>query len=154
MTRFNGKNKRRMHTAPIKSIVLKIVPELIKKFDSQEGKPMWLYGAEQKFASLQEAVDCLFPMYPALKPYATLGAIELARREAEKAAQEEDEANMASRTTDLYWDCECEDSYIHPRSEEICGSCGTKREDGPDSHVSEVKAMGYTLEVANESAAA
>lgn len=42
-------------------------------------------------------------------------------------------------TTKKYWDCECDINYIHSRAEEKCFNCGTRREDGPDSIVSEVE---------------
>ena len=39
-----------------------------------------------------------------------------------------------------YWDCECEQNYIHPKTEAGCSVCGMNElEDGmPDSHVLEV----------------
>lgn len=43
-----------------------------------------------------------------------------------------------SITTGTYWDCNCERDYIHPRNLLNCGVCGARREDQPDSRVSEV----------------
>jgi hypothetical protein len=40
--------------------------------------------------------------------------------------------------TNLFWDCECPDYYIHPRGEDYCSLCDSEREDQPDSIVSEV----------------
>lgn len=37
-----------------------------------------------------------------------------------------------------YWDCECEQDYIHIATVSHCTVCGVRSEDGPDSHVSEV----------------
>lgn len=41
-------------------------------------------------------------------------------------------------TTPLFWDCECENNYIHPASDESCILCGAIREEQPDSRVDEV----------------
>jgi len=40
--------------------------------------------------------------------------------------------------TPLFWDCECEDDYIHPASEPVCYRCHFKREESPDARVPEV----------------
>jgi hypothetical protein len=40
--------------------------------------------------------------------------------------------------TPLFWDCECEDDYIHPASEPICYRCHFEREESPDARVPEV----------------
>jgi hypothetical protein len=51
-------------------------------------------------------------------------------------------------TTSKYWDCECEDNYIHKSSstnDEYCSKCNASREDMPDSIVSEVLAAGLPL---------
>lgn len=43
-------------------------------------------------------------------------------------------------TTSEYWDCNCEENYIHPSSQpEECPLCGYSREDGCDSHIEEVE---------------
>jgi len=41
-------------------------------------------------------------------------------------------------TTDFFWDCECDEDYIHSQRTRACQKCGTAREDQPDSIVSEV----------------
>ena len=41
-------------------------------------------------------------------------------------------------TTTLFWDCECEENYIHALIEENCPACGATREEAPDSRVNEV----------------
>lgn len=41
-------------------------------------------------------------------------------------------------TTDLFWDCECGEDYIHPKTETKWPKCGWEAEDSPDSHISEV----------------
>lgn len=43
-------------------------------------------------------------------------------------------------TTEKYWDCECDKSYIKPASMNYCGKCDTYREDQPDSRIREVLA--------------
>ena len=40
--------------------------------------------------------------------------------------------------TPLFWDCECEDDYIHPASEPTCFRCHFQREESPDARVLEV----------------
>ena len=41
-------------------------------------------------------------------------------------------------TTPLFWDCECEENYIHALIEENCPACGAAREEAPDARVHEV----------------
>ena len=43
-------------------------------------------------------------------------------------------------TTNKFWDCECNDDYIHPRSKDKCERCGIHQKDpeAPDSRVNEV----------------
>ena len=38
-----------------------------------------------------------------------------------------------------YWDCECKDDYIHPKSQSICILCDTEPNDQPDSRESEIE---------------
>ena len=40
--------------------------------------------------------------------------------------------------TPLFWDCKCEEEYIHPAYESICYRCHFQREESPDSRVHEV----------------
>lgn len=39
---------------------------------------------------------------------------------------------------DQFWDCECEDLYIHPVTKRRCLACGARRDDQPNSRVNEV----------------
>lgn len=48
-------------------------------------------------------------------------------------------------TTEEYWDCECVDNFIHPKSEPVCVRCGRVAEEQPDSITSEVLAAGLPL---------
>ena len=41
-------------------------------------------------------------------------------------------------TTPDYWDCECENNYIHPRKHDECKVCGSIEEEQPESRLSEV----------------
>ena len=41
-------------------------------------------------------------------------------------------------TTSLFWDCQCEENYIHSLTEESCFACGATREEAPDARVNEV----------------
>ena len=37
-----------------------------------------------------------------------------------------------------YWDCQCDEKYIHPNSSDKCSRCGAERDEMPDSHQNEV----------------
>lgn len=54
-------------------------------------------------------------------------------------------------TTPLFWDCECEDDFIHSVSENDCLHCGSQREHQPDARVDEVLryATGLPLDFAD-----
>ena len=52
-----------------------------------------------------------------------------------------------SGTTPQYWDCECEDNYIHPSTQALCETCGVFGDEQPDSRVDEVIARGFELAV-------
>ena len=43
--------------------------------------------------------------------------------------------------TDRFWDCECEENYIHPRNEDLCPHCGVRRDEQPDARIDEVKKL-------------
>jgi hypothetical protein len=67
-----------------------------------------------------------------------------------------DQANAAkayedwlAKTTPEYWDCECEQGYIRPKTESKCAACGTLQEDQPDSIIREVLRAGLKLENIN-----
>ena len=49
-----------------------------------------------------------------------------------------DPANGGFYTTALFWECECEEVYIHPLYRDDCGACGVRREDGADARLMEV----------------
>jgi hypothetical protein len=46
-------------------------------------------------------------------------------------------------TTLLFWDCECEEQYIHPVTQDVCFACNSHREESPDAHVNEVFRHAY-----------
>lgn len=46
-------------------------------------------------------------------------------------------------TVDEYWDCVCDDKFIHPRHHEYCPDCLAKRDECPDSHKIEVDSGLY-----------
>ena len=52
---------------------------------------------------------------------------------------------MTIETTILYWDCECDKHYIHPRSHKTCVHCKAVRDEQPDSRVNEVRDAGLSL---------
>ena len=41
-------------------------------------------------------------------------------------------------TTPLFWDCSCNDSYIHSSRQNRCQKCGDIRQSSPDSRLEEV----------------
>lgn len=45
--------------------------------------------------------------------------------------------------TDKYWDCECEQDFIHSKNCDMCIYCGALKDEQPDSRVNEVKAAGH-----------
>lgn len=42
-------------------------------------------------------------------------------------------------TSQLFWDCECDEHYIHPASEAECYACMARRDESPDSRVDEIQ---------------
>ena len=47
-------------------------------------------------------------------------------------------------TTKNYWDCECEQNYIHSKNEQLCSHCYAIPDEQPDSRVDEVfKEFGH-----------
>ena len=44
-------------------------------------------------------------------------------------------------TTPHYWDCECDQDYIHPASQHTCECCQATRDAQPDARVDEVQQM-------------
>ncbi len=48
------------------------------------------------------------------------------------------ELNGSFATTSLFWDCECEENYVHPVTEDKCPGCNARREDQLPSRISEV----------------
>ena len=45
-----------------------------------------------------------------------------------------------------YWDCECDDYYIHSKDADKCEMCGAVRDEMPDSHQSEIEAGMHLAE--------
>ncbi len=48
--------------------------------------------------------------------------------------------NESFRTTYLFWDCACEENFIHPNYESFCPRCHAVIEDQPESMLKEVLA--------------
>ena len=47
-------------------------------------------------------------------------------------------------TDTRFWDCECDEYYIHVKlGAGVCGTCGTKGKDQPDSRTSEIREGGH-----------
>ena len=54
---------------------------------------------------------------------------------------------MTKLTTDLYWECACDEGYIHEKSQAHCSQCKCDRHDCPDARRDEVcAAIGITEE--------
>jgi len=53
------------------------------------------------------------------------------------------EAHAGFHTTPLFWDCECEQEYIHPAFVESCPACGANRAEQPDSRLEEIFRHAY-----------
>lgn len=49
------------------------------------------------------------------------------------------------KTTEKYWDCECKDNFIHPKTQIMCNICGATAEEQSDSRVNEVLEQGFLL---------
>lgn len=49
-------------------------------------------------------------------------------------------------TTPLFWECECDSDYIHPRFEDECPICGSRRESSPDARVGTVLRSGLGIQ--------
>ncbi len=49
-----------------------------------------------------------------------------------------DSKNGGFFTTSLFWDCECEERFIHDFTTRECPACGVRSEDAPDARVDEV----------------
>ena len=45
---------------------------------------------------------------------------------------------LTIETTPLFWDCECNDNYVHHYTEQACSSCGCERNESPDSRLNEI----------------
>lgn len=45
---------------------------------------------------------------------------------------------MTIRLNEKYWDCECEENYIHAKYCKVCRRCGASRDEQPDAHADEV----------------
>ena len=53
-------------------------------------------------------------------------------------------------TTSLFWDCECEQRYIHDLTENECLACGVRRLDAPDARAIEVIRHAHDFRLAAE----
>ena len=58
-----------------------------------------------------------------------------------------DPANGGFYTTSLFWDCECEERYIHPFHLRECPACGVWREDAPDARLMEVIRLAHEFDL-------
>ena len=49
-------------------------------------------------------------------------------------------------TSNLYWECNCENNCIRPAQVPFCEECGLHREDAPDARIGDMKAMGIHVD--------
>jgi len=42
------------------------------------------------------------------------------------------------QTTQLFWDCECNENYIHHCTDKVCNNCGCEQNESPDSRLNEI----------------
>jgi hypothetical protein len=49
-------------------------------------------------------------------------------------------SDVMSETTVSFWDCECDENYIRPKTQASCKECGRRRDDenSPDSRIDEI----------------
>ena len=67
---------------------------------------------------------------------------EKCREALEEVHKNVHDSDNPCETTPYYWDCECEENYIHFKHDEFkCEKCGTFHDEQPDSRINEVKAM-------------
>ena len=52
-------------------------------------------------------------------------------------------------TTSLFWDCECEQCYIHDLTEGDCPVCGVQRQDAPDARAIEVVQHAHSFHLSS-----
>ena len=50
-------------------------------------------------------------------------------------------------TSNLYWDCNCRNGYIHPFGMPMCEECGTMRDEAPPSRINEMKFFSIHLDL-------
>jgi hypothetical protein len=55
-----------------------------------------------------------------------------------RIVEQHSDTKGAFLTTPLFWDCNCDDAYIHPRTHKVCGICGETRAESPDARVREI----------------
>jgi hypothetical protein len=54
--------------------------------------------------------------------------------------------------TPLFWDCECEHNFIHPKSQPTCSICEAEVDEQPDSRVDEILSLHPELLTAEQRA--
>ena len=133
----------------IKRQVFLAIPDLEKKFDEDQRKPLYVRTRllssvdgdrvfkEEKYLTLQDVIDNCFIEFPQLRQYATKRAIEESMPKPEPEAQGE--------FTDKYWECGCEEDYLHTIEEDTCSVCSMSYKDGSEARVKDVLAAGLPL---------
>jgi len=57
-----------------------------------------------------------------------------------------DPQNGGFFTTALFWECECEEDYLHTFTQPECPACEAKRDESPDARLAEVLRCGAKLD--------
>lgn len=47
------------------------------------------------------------------------------------------------KTDPRFWDCECPENYIHPKSEASCLECNANSDDQPDTMIADLYRIDY-----------
>ncbi len=63
------------------------------------------------------------------------------RKESERVYRKINVKSSKVVTTPFFWDCDCENDYIHPKSVVVCNFCHAWEEESPDSRLNEVMDM-------------
>ena len=71
---------------------------------------------------------------------------ESCRHAGEMTVRERLDADTAPLLNELFWDCECDNRFVQPKSVVRCPRCGACQEDMPDSRQNEIDAGIYFAE--------
>jgi hypothetical protein len=71
------------------------------------------------------------------------GTLAVARKDPAQERSPDSMSHKRISTDDRFWDCECDDDYIHLKAtQDYCPKCDTYADEQPDSMVDELIAKG------------